>query len=432
MYRRLVAILAAVFLAAGCSPGESPSPQSSEPGASASAPPPETAAPVPDDMVKEGGTFVVTLPGDMSRTDPALALDNNAYTVMEQVMEGLVDTAPGSTREVVPRLAASLPEVSADGLTYTFPLRQDVKFHDGTPFNAEAVKYNYDRWNNFPTELQDYAYYWRTVFGGFGTESNLASVDVLDPYTVAIKLKKPNSSFLLASTLIVFAISSPAALQAGDADNPDNSKAKYSQGQSPSMVGTGPFKFQEWLPADSVTVVKNADYWDSAAPAHLDRIVFKIIGEQSATLNALQAGSVDGATIIAPQDAKAVNEDSSLQLIARDETCNVTMIGINHSFPVVSDPLIREAMMYALDRQGYLDALWSGLGELADNWMPPSTEYWKPLNLPTYDPAKAKELDRPVRADWRPAEGHVYLPHGRHARVHARPEGPVRSYPARP
>jgi len=393
MNRRLATIFAvAVLTAAACStaPAQTTAPPAPTGGSPTQAPA-TTAPPQPTNAgPKQGGTFVVTLPGDMSRTDPALALDNNAYTVMEQVMEGLVDTAPGSTSEIVPVLAESLPEVTNDGTTYTFTLRQGVTFHDGTPFNADAVKYNYDRWNNLPAELQDFAYYWRTVFAGFGTESNLASVDVLDPYTVAINLKQPNSSFLLATTLVVFAISSPAALQAGDADNIDNSQAAYSQGGDPAMVGTGPFIFDEWVPGDSVTVVKNADYWGT--PAYLDRVAFKIIGEQTATLNAVQSGSVDGATIIAPQDAAVVEQDPSLQVITRAETCNVTMVGINHEFPVVSDVNIRKAMMYALDRQSYLDALWSGLGEVADNWMPPSTAYWKALDLPSYDPDRARTL----------------------------------------
>src|SRR5258705_2961612 len=166
----LVAATAIIF--AACGTAASPSPAATSPAATGSTAPESTApSAAPSAAVKEGGTLVVALPGDITRTDPAMVDDSNSSYVMQNVMEGLVALAPGSTSEIVPALAEKW-ETSADGLTYTFHLRAGVKFHDGTDVNADAVVYNYDRWKNFPKELQDYTYYAGAVFGGYGDGSN--------------------------------------------------------------------------------------------------------------------------------------------------------------------------------------------------------------------------------------------------------------------
>src|ERR1019366_3815386 len=184
-------------------------PSSASPGSSA----PASATPSGPGAVN-GGNLVVALQGDMVYADPSLVSDGNSLYVMTQVVEGLVGLAPGTISQVIPVLAASLPEVSADGKTYTFTLRTGVKFHDGTPFNASAVKFNYDRWQAYTKgDLQDNAYYYGAVFGGFGTDSNAASVTAdAAANTVVITLKAPQSNFLLAPTLQVFGIQSPTAL----------------------------------------------------------------------------------------------------------------------------------------------------------------------------------------------------------------------------
>lgn len=391
MIRRLVAVAgAAALVVAACGGAASPTPAvSPSPGASASASAPAS----PTGQPKQGGTLVVALPGDITRTDPALIDDSNSSYVMEQVMEGLVALKPGTTSEVVPALAESWT-VSPDGKTYTFKLRKGVKFHDGTDFDAEAVKFNYDRWKNFPPELQDYSYYAGAVFGGYGDTSNIASVDVVDPSTVSITLKQPNSSFLLAQTLTVFAISSPTALRAGKADNTetDVSKIAYAQGGPPAMVGTGPFKFKEWVVGDHVTVERNPDYWNKDAVPYLDAIVFRPVAEEAQRLNGLASGELDFAQTIAPVDVATIKANPELQVIDRGESCNIAQISMNHKYTPVNNKTIREAIAYAVNKQYLIDTFYAGLAVPADNWMPLNTLYAKPLNLPTYDPEKAKQL----------------------------------------
>lgn len=269
-----------------------------------------------------------------------------------------------------------------------------MKFHDGTDFDAEAVKFNYDRWKNFPPALQDYSYYAGAVFGGYGNTSNIASVDVVDPSTVTITLKQPNSSFLLAQTLTVFAISSPTALRAGKADNSetDVSKIPYAQGGPPAMVGTGPFKFKEWVVGDHVTVERNPDYWNKDAVPYLDAIVFRPVAEEAQRLNGLASGELDFAQTVAPVDVATIRQNPDLQVIDRGESCNIAQISMNHKYTPVNNKTIREAIAYAVNKQYLIDTFYAGLAVPADNWMPLNTLYAKPLNLPTYDPDKARQL----------------------------------------
>jgi len=408
---RFVAALASLTLvAAACSPAASSAPgTSTEPATSQ---PPASTGPT----VKDGGTIVVGLPGDMVLADPTLVSDSNSSYIMENVIEGLVGLKPGTTSDIVPVLATALPVVSADGLTYTFTLQSGVKFHDGTTLDSAAVKYNYDRQKNAPAALQDsYNYYYGAVFG-WGANSNITSIDTPDASTVIFHLAHPQSNFLLATTLPQFGIQSPTALKAGDADNADPSKSPYAQGQGgtgKSMVGTGPFEFSEWVVGDHVKLVKNPSYWNAAGAAHLDAIVYKPYADQTAELNALQAGDIDFAQTIAPNDVKTVASDTSLQVIDRGASCNEGLLQMNTNPdqsasakaanpPIqVIDPAahtllknenIRKAIMYALNRQSYIDAFYGGLATPADNWMPPSTEFYQALNLPTYNLTMAKQL----------------------------------------
>src|SRR3990167_91572 len=388
---RIGALAAAAAIAfAACGGASSPSPTSGATPAPGST---DTPAPTEGNGPKDGGTLVVALPGDISRTDSALIDDSNSSYVMNQVMEGLVGLEPGTTSKIRPALAESWT-VAQDGRTDTFRLRQGGKFHDGTSVDAEAIKYNYDRWVNFPTELQDYSYYAGAVFGGYGETSNVASVDIVDPSTISITLRTPNSAFLITQTLTVFGIASPTALKAGHADNSetDVSKIDYAQGGATAMVGTGPFKFKEWVVGDHITVERNADYWDPAGLAHLDAIVFKPVAEEAQRVNGLASGEIDFAQTLAPVDIDTISGNAELVVVDRGEACNTMQISMNHSYTPINNVKIRQAIGYAVNKQYLIDTFYAGLAVPADNWMPVNTQYAKPLGLPTYDPQKAKDL----------------------------------------
>ena len=358
---------------------------------SSSSPAPAAASPV------NGGSMVVALDGDMVLADPSLVSDGNSLYVEAQVVEGLVGLKPGTISTVVPVLASALPTVSSDGLTYTFKLRTGVKFQDGTDFNADAVVYNYNRWQAYPKgDLQDNAYYYGAVFGGFGSASNIASVAKTDDSTVVFTLKAPQSNFLLASTLAVFGIESPAALKAANADSTPISGNKYAQGTLPQgqdMVGTGPFIFKEWVPGDHVTLVKNPSYWDSANAAHLDQITFKPIGDSTAKLQALQSGGVDLAFSISPLDV-ATAKKSSLTILDRGQSCNQLNLDMNQSVggspTIYANKNVRQAISEAVNKKSYVDAFYAGLGKVPTGFMPPATTGFKAEALPAFDASKAK------------------------------------------
>jgi peptide/nickel transport system substrate-binding protein len=338
---------------------------------------------------KEGGTLVVAIPGDLNRTDPALVDDANSSYVLQQIFEGLVTLKPGTGSDIVGQLADSWT-ISDDGLTYTFKLKSGIKFQDGTDFNAAAAKVNFDRWMSIPKSYTDlgYTYYIDTVITG-----KIAETTAPDPTTFVIKLKAPNSAFLVTLTLTPFTFSSPQALKDGDASAPDFKNNKYAQGGPPAAVGTGPFVFKEWVPGDHVTLTKNPDYWNKAAGGpYLDALTFKPIADTTATLNALQAGDVDISQTLAPVDVPTAQADTKLQYYDRGSACNTGVLAMNQKFKPFDNLKIRQAVAYAINRQAIVDAFFGKTGVVLKNWAPPGTIFANDLAVPDYDPEKAKAL----------------------------------------
>lgn len=344
---------------------------------------------------KQGGTLTVALDSDIHYADPSLVSDGSSLYVANQVVEGLVGLEPGSISDIVPVLASEMPQVSKDGLTYTFKLRTGVKFHDGTDFNAAAVKFNYDRWKNFAKgDLQTNAYYYASVFGGFGDASNILSVEAPDPATVVFQLRHPQSNFLISQTVAAFGIQSPTAIQANDGNNATLTQNPYalgSNGKGKAMVGTGPFMFSQWVPGDNVTLVANPNYWDSLDAPHLDKVVFKPFADDAAELKALQAGSVDLIESLDPAGVKTVSGDSSLMVLDRGQGCNVTQLGMNNFDTVnglpnlLANKGVRFAIAATVNKPAYVTTFYAGEATVADNWLPAGSLYYKREYLPTYN-----------------------------------------------
>jgi len=323
-----------------------------------------------------GGTFVFGRGGDSVGLDPIQETDGESFKVAQQIYDTLVDYKPGTT-DVIPALATDW-EVSEDGKVWTMYLREDVNFHDGTPFNAEAVKFNFDRWLFEDNEYHiggEFPYI-RYQFGGFPGVFN--EINVIDEYTVEFVLNTPQGPFLNNLAMVCFSISSPTAVK------------KYGEDYFKNPVGTGPFKFVEWKKDDRITVKVNEDYWNGRA--YLDEIIFRSIPDPAARFMELQAGSVDMIDNMSPEDVEAVKSDQELNLLLRPSN-NLGYFSMNFKMPPFDNVKVRKAMNYAIDREAIIGAFYAGLGEPAKNPMPPSLwGYNDDIEAYDYNPEKAKEL----------------------------------------
>jgi peptide/nickel transport system substrate-binding protein len=390
----LFAVTAIVFAACGgATTSSAPASVAPPPSTGASTAPSVEPSASTAGTPKAGGTLVVAIPGDIAGTDPLLVSDASSSYVLQQIVETLVTLEPGTGDKIVPGLAESWT-LSEDGLTYTFKIRSGVKFSDGTDLDAAAVKFNFDRWLNLPKSYVDagLTFYPDTVIGR-GDTANVTATAAPDPTTFSLTLKAPNSAFLIQLTLTPFGISSPKALTDGKASDPVFKNNLYANGGPPAATGTGPFVFKEWVTGDHVALVKNPNYWNAAAGGpYLDAITFKPIADPTATLNALQSGDVDISQTLAPVDVPTAKADTKLQYYDRGSACNTGVLAMNQKFKPFDNLKIRQAVAYAINRQALVDAFFGDTGVVLKNWAPPGTKFLNDLEIPGYDPDKAKAL----------------------------------------
>jgi peptide/nickel transport system substrate-binding protein len=330
----------------------------------------------PADVKNTKDTLVFGRGGDSTSLDPSRVTEGESFKVTVNLYETLLNFGEQDTT-INPGLATEW-EPSEDGLTYTFKLREGVKFHDGTDFNADAVVKNFDRWANGDTEKFPY---YDSMFGGFkGDEGHvIESVTADGDSTVIIKLTRPQAPFLKNIAMSMFAIASPTAFEKGDDQFERN------------PVGTGPFKFVNWKPNETITIEKFDDYWDEGLPK-LKRIIFSSIPDNSARLNALLAGDIELADGINPSDGKSIEDNEKLQLFERP-SMNVGYLGLTVTRPPFDKKEVRQAINYAIDKQSIIDSFFEGRANVAKNPMPPSISgYNNDVEEYEYNPEKAKEL----------------------------------------
>ena len=349
-----------------------------------------------------GDTLTFGSASDPVVLDGALVSDGESLRVIDQIMEGLVGLEAGSTK-IVPELAESWT-ASDDGLTWTFQLKDGVTFHDGEPFNAEAVCFNFDRWYNFAGPLQNssVSYYWQTVFRGYASneDDSLApslygSCEAQDELTAVITITEPSSAFLGALALTNFGIASPAALtefeaDAGTVDEEAGVFQPTGTYGNEHPTGTGPFKFDSWERGDRLTLTRNDDYWGEAAI--LETLIFRPISDNAARLQALQTGEIQGYDLVEPQDIATIEGDANLQILDRP-AFNVGYVTINQAMPPMDNPLVRQAVAHGLDRQAVVDNFYAGRGVVAHQFMPPLVEgYADDVVQFDFNPDRARAL----------------------------------------
>jgi peptide/nickel transport system substrate-binding protein len=283
-----------------------------------------------------GGTLNVAEPGEPKTLDPHRStLDVFRHSVRSAIFDSLTWVDP-VTLTVQPKLAESWT-VSPDGRTVTFKLRSGVKFHDGTPFSAGDVAFTIRR-------VQD-----PTIASQFAPQvATVKSVDVVDDTTVRFNLSRPTPP-LLANLLQVQIV---------------GEKSIGSIETKP--IGTGPFRFVEFVPGDHLSMAKNPDYWVAGVPL-LDNLVFKNVPDAQSRLAQLRAGSIQMIDGLDPKDVKQAQGFPNAFVFASKPVNLYEIFQINTKRAPFSDKRVRQALSYAFDRKGYLNKFWYGYARLGDN-----------------------------------------------------------------
>jgi peptide/nickel transport system substrate-binding protein len=307
--------------------------------------------------------------------DPSASGLITVGTISGCLFDHLVWSLPKNGSNVFsPGLATSW-DVSPDATSYTFHLRQDVKFHDGTAFDANAVKVTFDHIVDPNTKSKSAA----AAMGPY------KETQVVDAHTVKVVFSAPNAAFM--NEVAGFSIISPAALQ------------KYGADFGTNPVGTGPFKFKEYIVGQHVTVERNPDYnWGPApirsGPPLLSQITFRILSDPGARFNALQTGEIDFAPNLNPQDVASVKGSSQYRVYQVASTGMPWNIMINAQRPPTDDVNVRKALLYATDQQAIIKTLFFGLHTAADQVFTPITPGYDPAlkSLYGHDATKAGQL----------------------------------------
>ncbi|PKR78506.1 ABC transporter substrate-binding protein [Halalkalibacillus sediminis] len=322
--------------------------------------------------------------GDSESLDPSSTTDGESSRVTKQIYESLLEFEDESFD-----LKAGLANdwsVNDDGTVYTFQLEEGVTFHDGTDFNADAVKTNFERWSDPEHEYafteDNYVYsMYGTMFGGFkGDEGHvIEEINVKGDYEIEFVLNRPLGYFLQNMAMSYFAITSPAALEEHGASINEN------------PVGTGPFKFESWSRDDSIVLNAFEDYRVDGQPK-LDQVIFQVIPDNSARLTALRSGDIDVMDGLNPDDAQIIEEEEGFDLYVRKAN-NFGYLGLNTEKEPLDNKQVRQAINHAVDRQAIADALYAGYAQPAKNPLPPNyLGYNDEVEGYEYDPEKAKEL----------------------------------------
>jgi len=318
------------------------------------------------------GTLVVGLVAEPVNLDPAQVTDLNSNRVGRRIVETLA-TFPDEGTQIVPGLAESWT-VSKDGLRYTFKLRKGISFHDGTPLNAEAVKFSIERQINAEHPFNKLGKYpFANYFFG-----NVKAVEVVDPSTVEFVLKEPRASFLAILTAGAASIVSPTAVK------------KLGVDYALQPVGTGPFRYVAWDRGQRVVLERNAQYWKS--PVKVERVIYRPIVEDQARLTELLTGALD-LIVGTPPDFVAQLENNPKVTLLKQVGAHVWYLGINNQKKPFDDKRVRQALNYAVNKEAIVRDVLKGTGSMSAGPVLPGT--WGAdagLKPYPYDPARARKL----------------------------------------
>ncbi|MDR2974671.1 MAG: ABC transporter substrate-binding protein [Propionibacteriaceae bacterium] len=279
--------------------------------------------------------------------------------LLYNVYETLIKTDANGT--IKPLLATDY-EVSTDAKTYTFHLDPQASFASGTPVDAAAVVASLDRVRQGVN---------KTI------QSSMAVVDTIaatDTHTVTITLKQPSNLWLYAMTSTPGIIVDPATNDLATAP-----------------MGSGPYAYDSWTKGDRISLKKNTAYW--ATPGRFDHVVFRYIPDPNAMVSAMLSGDLDIVGEMTSPDSLSQFSDTSKFTVVSGTTNGEIVLGFNHARATLQNLAVRQAICYAIDRQGLVDAVWGGQGKVIGSMTVPTDSYFEDLATAyPYDPQKAKDL----------------------------------------
>ncbi|TWT06449.1 glutathione ABC transporter substrate-binding protein [Planococcus sp. CPCC 101016] len=359
----LLLLVLALFLAACAGGGGSDdSSGSSEDGA----------APA-DGEAAQGGDLILAVLSDASSLDPHGANDVPSSVIQANIFETLVNR--DENNEIIPGLAESWEPI--DELTWSFKLREDVTFHDGEPFNAEAVKANLDR-------IRDES----LASPRFNLYEMITDVEVIGDYEVQIKTEYAFSPLLAHLSHAGGGMISPASIEA-DYEAVAGGADPFSV-VSANPIGTGFFKFESWEPGSEIRLSKNEDYWDT--PANVDTVTFRVVPDSQVRAADLETGNVHIIDPVQPNEVARI-ENSGSASIVQQQSASIAYLGFNAQKAPFDDPLVRQAISYAIDREAIISGIYDGVGTVAKGPVAPGIfGYTEDVESIEYDMDQARAL----------------------------------------
>jgi peptide/nickel transport system substrate-binding protein len=373
--RRALILMLLLGILAGCAP-VAPATAPAEPVIATTVETPATGASEPVDASAEGGTVYRALTSEPANLDPQGAPHSGLSLVLPYLFDTLV--VLDLDNSVHPLLADSWV-TSADGKTITMTLKSGVTFHDGTPLNAEAVKFTFERFQEVGKASP--------IYGGI---AQMTGIEAVDELTVRFTFDTPAANFWSTVAMPYAGIISPASAEAA---------AAAADGAA-VLVGTGPFILEDWKAGQSISLVHNPAYaWgpdlvDNRAAPHLERQVFTLIPEASTQLAALEKGEVDILFVNNPAHKRTLEGNPDVQL--HEAVLNsLVYLGFNCSKAPFDDPTVRRALSHAVNKEEIVKVALGGLGQVADAPLPPTLPgYSAELkeHALAYDPTQAEAL----------------------------------------
>jgi ABC-type transport system substrate-binding protein len=308
--------------------------------------------------------LVIAIGAQPESLDPIAMASAPAATVGEHVHQPLIYMAPDGSLK--PSLAESW-KASEDGLSWTLNLRKGVKFHDGTPFNARAVKANLDRFLD-PDSKAPYRF----------LLSEIKGVEAVDDHTVQLTLNKPFAPITAHLSHSFIGMLSPNSLEGLEKGKPTD-----------TIVGTGPFKIVKWTRGEQIVMEANPDYWGGAPK--IKKLTFKFVPEDAARVVMLETGEADAIMRVPPTDAQRLDSNPNVNVV-KASSVRVIYIGFNAQAEPFNNPKVRQAMNHAVNKEAIIKTILAGVGEASTAPVVPAVFGYDKVGPYEYNPEKAKKL----------------------------------------